>query len=233
MDQALFERLFPLRRMKMSDSYHSGNMDKHNTKNPLKQLCLKRFMSHLLKEIKNHQRYNSIMNANLLDIGCGEGFVSLQILQHFPTFRIVGVDNSLKAIEKAKELCASVQKDNSANIIFQRGDIYNLGFQDNSFDIVLCLEVLEHLERPHDALIEIYRVCRRQMIISVPHEPWFQLGNILSFKHVKMFGSPIDHIQHWTNTSFSELCLAHFKTCSFSKSFPWLLAHITKVENLP
>lgn len=217
--------------MSTSKSNHSANMDRHNTKNPLKLFCLRRFISHLLKKLEDYHGRNPITNTNLLDIGCGEGVISLQILQHFPDIRIVGVDYSLEAIEKANKLCASVHNNKSAYILFKSGDIYNLEFQNNSFDIVLCLEVLEHLERPQDALMEIYRVCKRQLIISVPHEPWFRLGNLLSFKHVTRAGNPSGHIQHWTNSTFSEFCSAHFKACTFSKSFPWLLAHITKEEN--
>lgn len=40
------------------------------------------------------------------------------------------------------------------------------------------------------------------MIITIPHEPWFRLSNLLVLKNVLRFGNPIDHINHWNKTSF-------------------------------
>ena len=49
------------------------------------------------------------------------------------------------------------------------GSIYNLPYEDNSFDVVLCAETLEHLERPEDAIKELVRVAKRHISISVPY----------------------------------------------------------------
>ena len=57
-----------------------------------------------------------------------------------------------------------------------RADVQDLGFDDDSFDIVVCLQVLEHLPDPVKAICELARVARRQVIISVPHEPFFSLS---------------------------------------------------------
>jgi SAM-dependent methyltransferase len=44
-----------------------------------------------------------------------------------------------------------------------------LSFDDNSFDVVTALDVLEHLDNPHDALHELCRVARKSVLISLPN----------------------------------------------------------------
>lgn len=65
-----------------------------------------------------------------------------------------------------------------------QGDITRMPFCDHSFDIVICTEVLEHLEKPGAALKELKRVAKKFILITVPHEPWFCLGNLLVLKNV-------------------------------------------------
>ena len=79
-----------------------------------------------------------------------------------------------------------------------QGDIYSLPFADKSFAVTFCLEVLEHLQTPEKALAELCRVTDRTLILSVPHEPFFCLGNLLSGKNISRLGNPQDHINFFT-----------------------------------
>lgn len=53
--------------------------------------------------------------------------------------------------------------------IFQIGDIYCLPYKDDSFDTVIAFEVLEHIENVNLTLKELHRVCKKNIIISVPN----------------------------------------------------------------
>ncbi|MGB9885735.1 MAG: class I SAM-dependent methyltransferase [Moorellales bacterium] len=91
----------------------------------------------------------------ILDVGCGNG-AFLHALP--PTYEAIGVDSSREALKHVK-----------AKAI--HGDAAALPFPAGSFDLVTCLEVLEHLpvrafER---ALRELQRVSRKYIIISVPN----------------------------------------------------------------
>ena len=44
-----------------------------------------------------------------------------------------------------------------------------LPFENDAFDVVTALDVLEHLNKPHDALQELYRVARKTVLISLPN----------------------------------------------------------------
>ncbi len=52
-------------------------------------------------------------------------------------------------------------------------DVQRLSFTNRSFDIVLCQEVLEHVPDPVKAIAELKRVAAKQLIITVPYEPFF------------------------------------------------------------
>ncbi len=48
-----------------------------------------------------------------------------------------------------------------------------LAIDDNAFDVVVCLDVLEHLEHPHRALVELIRVARSSVFVSLPNMACF------------------------------------------------------------
>lgn len=86
--------------------------------------------------------------------------------------------------------------------------------------------MLEHLQEPDKALKEIIRVASKGVIITVPNEPWFCLGNLLVLKNIRRLGNPQDHINHWTSFKFRKFILSSAEEFifSFGKSFPWNIA---------
>jgi len=99
----------------------------------------------------------------ILDIGCGLGTNPFIFANRFG--EIYGIDNIPSNIEIAKKLFRK------PNLNFLLMEAHNLSFQDNFFDCVLLMEVIEHLENPLQCLKEIYRVLKPNMplIISTPN----------------------------------------------------------------
>lgn len=66
-------------------------------------------------------------------------------------------------------------------------------FKDNSFDMVVCTEVLEHLENLHELINEIFRVSNKYVLISLPNcADFFARINVLFTGHIgKFYGLPI------------------------------------------
>lgn len=158
---------------------------------------------------------------NVLDVGCGEGF----LLEHLPPLQsYVGVDYSADAINLAQNSKFKAQNlKKIPNIQFQKENVYKLPFFDNSFDLVTCLEVLEHLENYEKALQEIKRVTKKWAILSVPHEPWFQMSNFLRGKYLKTLGNHPEHINKWNPKQFKQLIRKYFTIKKESYSFAWQL----------
>jgi len=76
-----------------------------------------------------------------------------------------------------------------------RGDACALSCGADNFDLVIFLEVLERLLAPARALRELRRVARAGCLLSVPHEPFLRLANLLRGRNLSRLGDPPDHLQ--------------------------------------
>lgn len=166
---------------------------KYISKNPLIILLNNYFLSTIASLVK------SVESPRILDIGCGEGIVDNFLINNLSvnSSQIVGLDIEPNCLKIAKTINQEVQ--------FYQGSIYELPFQDNSFDLVLALEVLEHLKFPEEAIGELNRVSKTWSIISVPNDRMFRLGNMLRCKYLSSWGNAPDHIQHWDKKTFKNL----------------------------
>ncbi|HEX8387081.1 MAG TPA: class I SAM-dependent methyltransferase, partial [Rubricoccaceae bacterium] len=138
----------------------------------------------------------------VLDAGCGEGFVAGFIGERMPGVEITGIDDSAGAVEYAREHFG-------AHGTFEVGSVYALPYADRQFDLVLCSEVLEHLDRPEEALAELKRVARRHVLLSVPLEPYFDGLNRLG-RRLGVGGDP-GHVNFWTRETWARWVHRHFE----------------------
>jgi SAM-dependent methyltransferase len=106
------------------------------------------------------------------------------------------------------------------------GDAGMLPFPDASVDLVTSIEVLEHLTDPLAAAEEFARICRPdgRVVVSVPWEPWFRLGNLGRGKNVTRVGNDPEHVQQFTPARLRFLLAAVFDEVEVTRAFPWLIA---------
>ena len=109
---------------------------------------------------------DSIFNNNslVLEAGCGVGAQTKIIAKKNPKTNFVSVDISEISLNEAKEKISSL---NINNVKFKQGDIYNLPFEDETFDYVFICFLLEHLKKPIDALLELKRVLKNEGMMIV------------------------------------------------------------------
>lgn len=199
----------------MSKVLTTDNYKKHTVSASFKNLAfLQRFLIDnfydvLLAEIKK------INPKSVLDAGCGEGITLNKIKEAKIGSQLSGFDFSDKAIQIGKKLFPKLN--------LKQGDIYKIDAPDNSYDVVICSEVLEHLEKPEDALKELVRVSKKYVILSVPQEPLFMIGNLIRGKNVKRLGNDIEHIQHWSNRKFVQFVSKYMDVKSNITPLPWTL----------
>lgn len=107
-----------------------------------------------LKNLKNKEK-----KLNILDIGCGGGNVVGFLSKKFPNWTITGVDVSKTALLAARSKYPKIN--------FKMAGINKLPFKSNSFDVVIVLDVLEHIEGYKAALIEVKRVMKPDSVLFI------------------------------------------------------------------
>jgi len=185
------------------------NFRKHASKNPLQRWLLGRFY----REVTNLMAEALAGNPRplVVDVGAGEAFIAGRL--DLRRIWYVGLDPDPVAAAFA------VSRFGAAYVI---GDGARLPFRSEAADLVLCLEVLEHLADPEAALVELCRVGRR-VILSVPHQPWFALANLARGKNLRRLGDDPDHRHFWTAGRFLGWAGRRLKIERVRFPFPWLV----------
>jgi SAM-dependent methyltransferase len=112
-----------------------------------------------------------VTDRRVLDAGCGMGYGSA-ILAEAGASEVVAVDNVEPVVEAARARAPS-------GVLVQQGDVAQLAFEADSFDVVVCFEVIEHVEEPEAVLDELARVLRPGglLAISSPNRDAYPPGN--------------------------------------------------------
>ncbi|HCA80851.1 MAG TPA: class I SAM-dependent methyltransferase [Bacteroidetes bacterium] len=185
----------------------------YRTHNPIIRHLLDRFYVRLEKALQSQ-----IADASsALEVGAGEGYSTSIITEVVRAHR-----GKLFVSDLIPELMLrNKTRSGEANLLVQ--DIMKLAIRSGEIDVVVALEVFEHLPDPRLGLREIARVARRSAVISVPFEPWWRLGNIARGAYLRDLGNTPDHVNHWGRKSFTGFLLREFAKVEVTVSFPWLI----------
>ncbi len=126
---------------------------------------------HYFKEKKYLPRVSIVLGFlkniypdSILDVGSGRGVFLLPLIREFPDLKITSID----ILDKRLELLNAIKNGGIHNLNVYKEDITLLSFDDNSFDVVTILEVLEHIENVEKAIKEAVRVTKNFVVITVP-----------------------------------------------------------------
>lgn len=192
----------------MASSY--GNQQKHESKNPIQRALIDHFHRRIAESVK------ALNPASILEVGCGEGYVIEALREHGVTCPIKGIDLSAPAIAAAAQRVPSAE--------FAVEDALELARAGTRHDVVLMLEVLEHIPEPARMLPVLQQIAERAVIVSVPWEPMFRGLNFMRGKHLGAFGNDPEHINHWSRSGFLRFIGKQFQVQSAPLVFPWTLA---------
>jgi len=103
----------------------------------------------------------------ILDIGCASGWFISKISKKFPKAKCYGVDIYDKGIRYAKKIYPKIE--------FKVADAHKIPYKENTFDLVICTEVLEHVDSPKSAMFEIKRVLKEEGLAVIELDS----GNLL------------------------------------------------------
>ena len=187
---------------------------RYSTRNPISALLVRNF-NHALQDMICETKARRV-----LEVGCGEGFVMDLTRRSLTPTLVVGGDYSREWLTRA----ATLQKD--ANLL--TFDARRIPFRDSSFDLVLAIEVLEHVERPDIALAEIVRVTSEWAIISVPNGLIWRLTNLARGRYLGNLGNTPGHINKWSVRAFRQFAGKYFHITRHQTPIPWQIALLKK-----
>lgn len=115
-------------------------------------------LSEISDFVKQHDLNPS--DISIIDVGCGNGSMTLPV--GLQAYNILGIDLDESSINEAQ------RKNNLSNVKFSFCDIKSIG---EKYDIVLCTQVLEHLEQPMQLLKDMNALLKQDglMIITIPN----------------------------------------------------------------
>lgn len=192
-----------------SARHDSNNLRKWEYGNGLYQRALHRYLDSFGAQLLGTGA------RNVLDAGCGEGFVHRGMLSRGYRGSWTGVDVSAGAVDFARAA--------SPEAAWRVGDLRALPDATGAFDLVLCSQVLEHVPEPERVRDELARVSAKWLLISVPLEPLFRRICALTIKlgvgedpgHVNFwtpdafrdFLRPVGRLRHWQRTTVYQMAL--------------------------
>lgn len=152
--------------------------------------------------------------ATVLEVGVGEGEVSARVRKRWPDATVVGADLP------DDDLAGSWRLRGMTGLF---ADIARMPFPAKAFDLVLAIEVLEHVPDPDAALAELARLARGHLVLSVPREPIWRVANMARGRYLGALGNTPGHIQHWSRRGFVAQVGAHVDVVTVRTPFPWTM----------
>jgi 2-polyprenyl-3-methyl-5-hydroxy-6-metoxy-1,4-benzoquinol methylase len=190
-----------------------GNVyDKYGSANPVVRRIMRGFADALSRLVAQ------AAPASIHEVGCGEGYWCLEWNGQGIAAR--GSDFSPTVIELAR---ANAAARGVSPELFQVRSIYDLDAARDGADLVVCCEVLEHLERPDEGLRALRRVAKADLIVSVPREPIWRCLNVARGKYLASLGNTPGHIQHWSRDAFVRLVGRYFEVLEIRSPLPWTM----------
>ncbi len=171
-----------------------------------------------LMESEHRGRYcwaaQAVTGQSVLDAGCGTGY-GLAILAEAGASELTGVDIDPGAVAAAQDRAA----ERGATVA--QGDLQALELPDDSFDVAVCFETIEHLASPEQGLAELRRVVRPDgiLIVSSPNPDVYPSGN----EH---------HLRELRPDELRQLVQSHFPTTRVYLQHPWLASVIEPAESV-
>jgi 2-polyprenyl-3-methyl-5-hydroxy-6-metoxy-1,4-benzoquinol methylase len=112
--------------------------------------------------------------------------------------------------------------------LFEVRSIYDLDPGHDSAELVVCCEVLEHLEHPEEGLLALQSITTKNLIVSVPREPIWRFLNMVRGKYISDWGNTPGHLQHWSKRGFMRLVSKYFLIEVIKTPLPWTMLLCSK-----
>lgn len=190
----------------------AGNFyDKYRTRNPIARWLMQGFL------VAFDELTASQPERRAIEVGCGEGELSIRLAQ--AGYRMQGFDIAEAAVAEARQRAAQA----GVELPFARASLDDLD-QGLRTPLVVCCEVLEHLDRPNEGLDILWRLADPWLLVSVPREPLWRVLNVCRGRYLAALGNTPGHVNHWSARGFLAFLSRRFEIVAQRRPLPWTMA---------
>ena len=192
----------------------TGNTyDKYHTQNPVERRLMAGFFRTLEAMLP------TTPPRRVLEVGAGEGHIAARVRELFPIAHVVTLDLLDLQLTDTWEI---------GHGVFGSADA--LPFPDRSFDLVLAIEMLEHVEWPLEVLQELRRVANGHVVASVPASRSGGSSTSPGASTCATSGTLPGHIQHWSKGGFARTVRGQLRVEAVASPLPWTFVRATPPE---
>lgn len=188
-----------------------AHAEKYHSTNPVARYLVNGFLSALTALVDRASA------RDIHEIGCGEGHICAAI--SMAGRKIRGTDISPDSLAVAREELAAANLD----VTLKMQDLYTLDPEMDAAELVICCEVLEHVENPSRAMEMLAGLARPWLIVSVPREPVWCAMNMARGKYLSSFGNTPGHLNHWTKSGFIRFVSQYADVIEVHSPLPWTM----------
>jgi 2-polyprenyl-3-methyl-5-hydroxy-6-metoxy-1,4-benzoquinol methylase len=205
----------------VSTAEAGGNVyDKYGTSNPVARRLMAGFMGQLDELVDR----TGATEAH--EVGCGEGELAIRLARR--GIRMRGTDAFPQVLEEARRRAATA----GAEIDFEATPVEQLDPARHAAELIVCCEVLEHLDDPERALDVLAGLARPWLIASVPREPLWRALNLARLSYVGDLGNTPGHLNHWSKRDFVRFLTRRFEVVELRSPTPWSMV-LCRVQSPP
>lgn len=194
----------------MSVDERSSNQRKHESQNPIQRALIDNFHAKAVEMIRRARP------STILELGCGEGYVLSALIEAGVEAELTGIELDARAARIASERLGT-------RATIEQRDARELAADGRRFDMVMMLEVLEHIPDPAQMLPIVDSLTNGWVLLSVPWEPVFRGLNFMRGKNLTRLGNDPDHVNHWGRRGFAKFVSTRFDIVTSPEVFPWTM----------
>ena len=190
-----------------------GNVyDKYATTNPIER----RLVGGFLAQLGELAARTGAREAH--EVGCGEGELSIMLARRGLSVR--GSDISEQVVDEARGRAAAA----GLEIAFKAAPVTSLEPGADAAELIVCCEVLEHVDDPVAGLETLAGLARPWLLLSVPREPLWRALNLARLKYVGELGNTPGHLNHWSRRGFLDFLAERVELVEVRSPLPWTMA---------
>lgn len=190
----------------------AGNyFDKYGSRNPIVRWMMAGFLD----------AFSSLVDradvGEALEIGCGEAELSIHMARK--GMKVRGCDIAPEAIEEARRRVEAA----GVEVELQTRRLEEFDGGRESSPLVVCCEVLEHLDDPQSGLKILSELADPWLLCSVPREPLWRMLNFARGRYIKDLGNTPGHVNHWSKRGFVDFISQRFEIVETRSPLPWTM----------